>query len=86
MLGETELLSLSAWPTYDEAKCVDATVEIAIQINGKIRERINVPTNASADEVIAMAKVNERIAPFVESKTVIKELYVPGKLVNIVVK
>ena len=86
MLGETKLLSVSPWPTYDEAKCKDSTVEIVIQINGKIRDRLEVSTEANAAEVIAIAKQAEKIAPLVEGKTVVKELYVPGKLVNIVVK
>ena len=86
MLGETELLSTSKWPTYDEAKCKDSTVEIVIQINGKIRDRLEVSVEASAADVIAIAKQAEKIAPLVEGKTVVKELYVPGKLVNIVVK
>ncbi|MBR5452092.1 MAG: leucine--tRNA ligase [Clostridia bacterium] len=86
MLGETELLSVSPWPTYDEAKCKDSTVEIVIQINGKIRDRLEVSAEANAAEVIAIAKASEKIAPLVEGKTVVKELYVPGKLVNIVVK
>ena len=86
MLGEKELLSLTAWPTYDEAKCQDASVEIVVQINGKIRDRFSVSTTASAPEVIALAKESEKISPLIEGKTVVKELYVPGKLVNIVVK
>ena len=86
MLGEKELLSLTAWPTYDEAKCQDASVEIVVQINGKIRDRFSVPTTASAPEVIALAKESEKISPLIDGKTVVKELYVPGKLVNIVVK
>ena len=86
MLGETKLLSVSPWPTYDEAKCKDSTVEIVIQINGKIRDRLEVSVEANAAEVIAIAKQAEKIAPLVEGKTVVKELYVPGKLVNIVVK
>ena len=86
MLGETELLSLTAWPKYDEAKCKDSTVEIVIQINGKIRDRLEVSVEADAAEVIEIAKKAEKIAPLVDGKTVVKELYVPGKLVNIVVK
>ena len=86
MLGETKLLSVSPWPTYDEAKCKDSTVEIVIQLNGKIRDRLEVSVEANAAEVIAIAKQAEKIAPLVEGKTVVKELYVPGKLVNIVVK
>ena len=85
MLGEKELLSLTAWPTYDEAKCVDATVEIAVQINGKIRDRMVVSATAESDEVLSAVKKSEKIAPMIEGKRIVKELYVKGKLVNIVV-
>jgi leucyl-tRNA synthetase len=85
MLGEKELLSLTAWPTYDEAKCVDATVEIAVQINGKIRDRMVVSAAAESDEVLSAVKKSEKIAPMIEGKRIVKELYVKGKLVNIVV-
>ena len=85
MLGEKELLSLTAWPTYDEAKCVDATVEIAVQINGKIRDRMVVSATAESDEVLSAVKQSEKIAPMIEGKRIVKELYVKGKLVNIVV-
>ena len=80
MLNETE------WPKYDEAKCVDATVEIVVQVNGKIRARLNVPADISAPDAIALAKAEAAIANEISGKTVVKELYVPKKLVNIVVK
>ncbi len=75
-----------SWPVYDEAKCVDSTVEIAVQVNGKIKARINVASDISNEAAIAAAKENEAVAALVDGKTVIKELYVKGKLVNIVVK
>ncbi len=80
MLNETE------WPTFDEAKCVDATVEIVVQINGKIRARLNVDANISAPDAIALAKGEDAIIAEISGKSIIKELYVPKKLVNIVVK
>ena len=85
-MGSDELLSLSAWPTWDESKCVDDVVEIAIQINGKIRARMNVAAEADAAEVIAKAKEQPAAADAIAGKTVVKELYIKGKLVNIVVK
>ncbi len=85
-LGETELCSLSAWPEYDEAKTVDSTVEIVVQINGKLKSRLNVAADISAADAIAAAKADEKIAAEIEGKTVIKEIYVPKKLVNIVAK
>ncbi len=84
--GGSALLSLSAWPTWDEAKTVDATVEIAVQISGKLKGTVVVAADASKDEMIAVAKANPKIAAQLEGKTVIKEIAVPGKLVNIVAK
>ena len=79
-------LSQAAWPTYDEAKCVESTVEIALQINGKIRDRIRVAVDIAAPDAIAAARANEKVAAAVAGMQTVKELYVPGKLVNIVVK
>ena len=75
-----------SWPEYDAAKCVDNEVEIVVQVNGKIRARMSVGIDDAQDAVIEKAKNNEKIAAEISSKTVIKELYVKGKLVNIVVK
>lgn len=85
-LGENTLLSLSGWPEYDESKTVDSTVEIAIQICGKFKGTVVLPASANKDEVIAAVKSNARVSELIEGKTIIKEIYVPGKLVNIVVK
>ena len=86
-LGYGEMLAKdAAWPTYDPSKCVDSTVEIVVQICGKIRAKLTVPTDISAEEAIRLAKAEPRIAAEIEGKTVIKELYVKGKLVNIVAK
>ena len=74
------------WCSYDEAKCVDSTVEIAIQVNGKVRSRIDVAVDISNEDAIAAAKADEKIASEIEGKTIIKEIYVKGKLVNIVAK
>ena len=74
------------WPEYDEAKCVDATVEIAVQVNGKIKARINVATDISNEDAIAAAKEVDSVKELIDGKQVVKELYVKGKLVNIVVK
>lgn len=80
MLNETE------WPAYDESKCAESTVEIAVQVNGKIKTRINVPADIAAPDAIAAAKAEAPVSAATEGKTVVKELYVPKKLVNIVVK
>ena len=74
------------WPEYDESKCVDNEVEIVVQINGKIRARLNVSVDEAQDSVIEKAKQNEKVAAEISGKTVVKELYVKGKLVNIVIR
>ena len=85
--GYGEMLAKDAkWPSFDEAKCVDSTVEIVVQINGKIRARLSVPTDIENDKAIALAKKDEGIAAALEGKNIIKEIYVKGKLVNIVAK
>ena len=85
-LGSTMLLAASPWPTYDPAKCVDASVEIAWQVNGKVRGRVTVPADCGDAEAIAAAKENPDVMAFLDGKTAVKELYVKGRLVNIVVK
>ena len=80
------MLNEAKWPEFDESKCADSSVEIAVQVNGKIRARINVPADISNDDAIALAKSQENVAAEIKNKTVIKELYIPKRLVNIVVK
>ena len=74
------------WPTYDEAKCIDETIEIVVQINGKIRAKLNVPADIEQADAIALAKADEKVAAELQGKNIIKEIYVKGKLVNIVAK
>ena len=80
------MLANGNWPEYDEAKCVDAEIEIAVQVNGKLKARINVPAEIEQADAIVMAKENDAVKAAVDGKTVVKELYVKGRLVNIVVK
>jgi len=84
--GFDGMLNGTEWPKYDEAKCVDAAVEIAVQVNGKIRARINVAADIDAQGAISLAKADNAVAAEIEGKTIVKELYVPKRLVNIVVK
>ena len=86
LLGEKELISIAKWPEYDESKTVDDTVQLPVQINGKVRSTILVPKDADKDAVLAIAKADDKIAAAVEGKTVVKEIVVPGKIVNIVIK
>ncbi len=80
------MLATTQWPTYDEAKCIDETIEIVVQINGKVRAKLNVAADIESDDAIATAKVDEKIAAEIAGKTIVKELYVKGRLVNIVVR
>ncbi|MBO4468259.1 MAG: leucine--tRNA ligase [Clostridia bacterium] len=84
--GFEGMLNQTTWPSFDESKCVDSSVEIAVQVNGKIKARIMVAADISSDDAIAAAKNEKAVAEAVDGKTVIKELYVPKRLVNIVVK
>ena len=85
-LGLKGLLSLSNWPAYDEAKTIDATAQIAVQINGKVRDIITLPLNCPKDESLAKAKNSEKIVSLLEGKTIVKEIVVPNKIINIVVR
>ena len=84
--GGKGLLSLGGWPEFDEAKTVDETVEIAVQICGKLRATITIPRDADKDEAIAAAKADARVAEQLAGKNIVKEIYVPGRIVNIVAK
>ena len=85
-IGNTSLVSIEKWPEYDEKKIVDDTIEIAMQLNGKFRGTVTVESEISKDELLAKVKADERIAPAIDGKTIVKEIVVPKKLVNIVVK
>ena len=78
--------SLAQWPEYDEAKTIDATAELAVQINGKVRGKITLPMNADKDTAIAAVKADEKLFALIDGKTVVKEIVVPNKIINIVVK
>ena len=85
-MGGEGLCSLAAWPEWDENKTIDSTVEVAVQINGKVRGTIALPVNCPKDEAIAAAKADEKIEAAIAGKTVVKEISVPNKIINIVVK
>ncbi len=85
-MGGEGLVSLAKWPVYDESKTIDNTIELPVQINGKVRTVIMVAKDADKDTVLGIAKSDEKIKEAIVGKTVIKEIVVPGKIVNIVVK
>ncbi|MFR1794039.1 leucine--tRNA ligase [Ruminococcus bicirculans (ex Wegman et al. 2014)] len=86
MIGCEGVLDEQEWVTYDEALCKDDTIEIVCQINGKVKSKLTIPTDAARDDVIALAKADEAIVKATEGKNIVKEIYVPNKLVNLVVK
>ena len=85
-IGGEGFLTVSAWPEYDEAKTVDETVAVGVQINGKARASVDIPTGAPKEEAFALAKANEKVASYLAGKTLVKEIYVPNKIINFVVK
>lgn len=80
------IVAQAQWPSYDEAKCKDDTIEIVVQVNGKVKAKLTVEADIDKDAALAQAKSNEKIAPLIDGKNIIKEIYVPGKLVNIVAR
>ena len=86
ILGHSETIAFEPWPTYDDAKTADDELEIAVQINGKLKATIKLPVNCPKEEAIAIAKADERVASAIEGKTIVKEIAVPNKIVNIVVR
>jgi leucyl-tRNA synthetase len=86
MMGGEGIVSIAPWPTYDESKTVDDTVDFPVQINGKVRSIVAIPAAADKDGILAAVKADEKIAAALEGKTIVKEIVVPGKIVNIVVK
>ena len=85
-IGGEGFLSLSKWPEYDETKTVESRIEIGVQINGKLKTTIVIPNGCSKEDALAIANADKRIAALTEGKNVVKEIYVPNKIVNIVVK
>ncbi|HOC70921.1 MAG TPA: class I tRNA ligase family protein, partial [Candidatus Hydrogenedentes bacterium] len=85
-LGHTGSLAYEPWPDYDESLLVENTMEIPVQVLGKLRGKIEVPTDSTRESVLEAAKADPKIASCLQGKTIIKEIYVPGKMVNLVVK
>ena len=85
-MGHEDQLAYHPWPRYDEAKCVEQTIQIAVQVNGKVKARIDVAADITGEAAIAAAKADPAVAEAIAGKTVAKEIYVKGRLVNIAVK
>ncbi|MBR2712411.1 MAG: leucine--tRNA ligase [Bacilli bacterium] len=86
VLGHNNTIAYEKWPTYDDSKIVDETYEMVVQVNSKVRGKINVSTDTSVEEMKKLAKEIDNVKTFMEGKEVVKEIVVPKKLVNIVVK
>ena len=86
IMGHNDTIAFEAWPTYDPAQLVENVIEIVVQINGKVKSRLNISADADKDSVISQAKNDEIISSMISGKDIVKEIYVPKKLVNIVVK
>ena len=80
------ILAEAQWPAYDESKCVDESIEIVVQVNGKIKAKLQVSVNADKDAMLALAMAHEKVKQAVEGMNIIKQIVVPKKLVNLVVK
>ena len=85
-MGHEDQLAYHPWPRYDEAKCVEQTIQIAVQVNGKVKARIDVAADITGEAAIAAAKADPAVAEAIAGKTVAKEIYVKGRLVNIAVR
>ena len=85
-LGHNDTLAYAPWPKYDEAKLKQDEIQIVVQINGKPRARIMVPADADKDGLLAIAKAAAEVKPHIDGKTIVKEIAVPGRLINLVVK
>jgi leucyl-tRNA synthetase len=86
LLGRGDNVLDAPWPAWDDELAADEVVTVVVQVNGKLRERLQVPVDAEKDDVLAQARAAENAARFLEGKQVVKEIYVPGKLVNFVVR
>ena len=86
LIGGEGFITVSEWPEYDESKTVDATIEVGVQVNGKVRGAVTIPAGCDKDTALSAAKENARVASFIEGRKIVKEIYVPGKIINIVVK
>ncbi len=86
LLGREGSVLDAAWPAWDESLAADEVVTVVVQVNGKLRDRLQVPVGAAKDGVLADARAADNTARFLQGKQVVKEIYVPGKLVNFVVR
>jgi leucyl-tRNA synthetase len=85
-LGKDGLVVDATWPTVDESALVKSEIELMVQVNGKLRGKIEVAVDADKETILTTAKSDESVLKFIEGKAIVKEIVVPGRLVNLVVK
>ena len=85
-MGHNDTIAFEQWPVYDEELCKEDTIEIVVQINGKVKAKLNIAVDADKDSVMEMAMSDEKVKESIDGKTIVKQIYVPNKLVNIVAK
>lgn len=85
-LGEASILSVQPWPTYEESKTVESSLSIAVQINGKVKNTIELPMDCEEEPAITVALADEKIAKLIDGKTIIKKIYRKNKIINLVIK
>ena len=86
ILGHDNTIAYEPWPVFDEDKCKDDVIETAVQINGKVRSVVSIPAGAEKDEILSIVKADGKISAAIDGKTIVKEIVIPGKIINIVVK
>ena len=86
MLGGTAFVCQQSWPAYDESKTVASEITMAVQVNGKVRSNITIPTGADNDAIIAAAQADPKVRKFTDGMALVKAIVVPGRLVNLIVK
>ncbi|WP_019678097.1 leucine--tRNA ligase [Ruminococcus flavefaciens] len=86
IMGHDDTIAYESWPAYDEELCKEDTIEIVVQVNGKVKAKLNIAVDADKDSVMEMAMSEEKVRESIDGKTIIKQIYVPNKLVNIVAK
>ena len=86
LFGHNETIAYESWPKYDESKCSSDIIDMPIQVNGKVRNVIAISKNACKDDILSVVMADEKIKASIEGKTIVKEIVIPGKIINIVVK
>jgi leucyl-tRNA synthetase len=85
-LGKPFSVHTQSWPAWDAARAAEETIEVAVQVNGKVRDRVTIPAAAAEADALAAARASARVQEYLSGKQVVKAIYVPGRLISFVVK